>query len=115
MPVPAASLTPGALVLGRYRPIRPLGSGGAGSVWLALIREDETLTAVGDIPGTLAYISPERLGGEKAGPAADVWSVGVMLWEGLAGTHPFWGGTLLETAKLIESGAPPLRTQRPDL
>ena len=35
MPVPAAALSPGTLVLGRYRPLRPLGSGGAGSVWLA--------------------------------------------------------------------------------
>src|SRR5437867_1157030 len=39
MPLPAAALSPGTLVLGRYRPLRPLGSGGAGSVWLA---RDET-------------------------------------------------------------------------
>src|SRR4051812_31024851 len=31
---------------------------------LALMREEETLTAAGDVPGTLAYISPERLGGK---------------------------------------------------
>jgi hypothetical protein len=70
---------------------------------------------VGDIPGTLAYISPERLRGEPAGPAADVWAVGVLLWEALAGFHPFWIGTLVETAKAIEKGAPSLREQRPDL
>lgn len=82
---------------------------------LALMREEETLTAAGDIPGTLAYISPERLRGETATPATDVWSVGVLLWEALAGEHPFWGGTLLETARAIEGGAPSLRTKRPDL
>ena len=82
---------------------------------LALMREEETLTAVGDIPGTLAYISPERLRGDTAGPAADVWSVGVLLWEALAGRHPFWGGTLLDTADSIRAGAPSLATQRPDL
>ena len=82
---------------------------------LALMREEEGLTAAGDIPGTLAYISPERLRGEPAGPAADVWAVGVLLWEALAGVHPFWGGTLLDTAKSIERGAPTLREQRPDL
>ena len=82
---------------------------------LALIEEAETLTAVGDVPGTLAYISPERLAGEQAGPAADVWAVGVMLWEALAGCHPFWTASLLETAKRIEEGAPSLarRAARP--
>ncbi len=82
---------------------------------LALMHEEESLTAHGDIPGTLAYISPERLRGEAAGPAADVWSLGVFLWEALAGFHPFWGGTLMDTAKAISKGAPSLREQRPDL
>jgi hypothetical protein len=82
---------------------------------LAVMHEDEALTAVGDIPGTLAYISPERLRGEPARPAADVWAVGVLLWEALAGRHPFWGGSLLDTARRIEEGAPSLATARPDL
>ena len=82
---------------------------------LAQLAEAETLTAVGDVPGTLAYISPERLANEPAGPAADVWAVGVLLWEALAGWHPFWAGSLLDTARKISAGAPPLRTQRPDL
>ncbi|MER3409824.1 MAG: hypothetical protein C4306_06940, partial [Thermoleophilia bacterium] len=82
---------------------------------LALIREEETLTATGDVPGTLAYISPERLRGRPAGPAADVWAVGVILWEALAGRHPFWNGTLLDTARRIQRGAPSLRDARPDL
>jgi protein kinase-like protein len=82
---------------------------------LALMHEEQSLTAHGDIPGTLAYISPERLRGEAAGPAADVWAVGVLLWESLAGFHPFWGGTLIDTAKSIGKGAPSLREQRPDL
>ena len=82
---------------------------------LAVMHEHETLTAVGDIPGTLAYISPERLRGEAARPAADVWAVGVLLWEALAGRHPFWSGSLLDTARQIEEGAPSLATVRPDL
>ena len=41
---------------------------------LARMDEAETLTAVGDIPGTLAYISPERLKGASGAPAADVWA-----------------------------------------
>jgi hypothetical protein len=82
---------------------------------LAAFAEAETLTAAGDVPGTLAYISPERLAGEQGTAAGDVWAVGVMLWEALAGRHPFWRPSLMETGKAIERGAPPLRTVRPDL
>jgi hypothetical protein len=82
---------------------------------LARMDTADTLTAVGDVPGTLAYIAPERLAGEPASPASDVWSVGVVLWEALAGEHPFWRASLVESARAIEEGAPPLRTLRPDL
>ena len=82
---------------------------------LALIQDEQTLTARGDVPGTLAYISPERLAGEPARPAADVWAVGVILWEALAGRHPFWDGSPLQMQKAILAGAPPLEEIRPDL
>jgi protein kinase-like protein len=83
---------------------------------LAQLAEEESLTATGDVPGTLAYVPPERLvHGESGGPPADIWAVGVLLWESLAGWHPFWNGSLLETAKRIESGATPLAQVRPDL
>ena len=82
---------------------------------LALITEEETLTAAGDVPGTLAYISPERLTGKPAGPATDIWSVGVLLWEALAGRHPFGSGPFLEIARRIGRGAPSLATVRSDL
>jgi hypothetical protein len=72
----------------------------------------DTLTAVGDVPGTLAYISPERLAGEEATPASDVWSVGVLLWEILAERHPFWGMPLQEVARAIQTGAPPIASER---
>lgn len=75
----------------------------------------DTLTAAGDVPGTLAYISPERLTGAEATPESDVWAVGVVLWESLAGRHPFWGLPLQEVARAIEAGAPPLATERSDL
>ena len=82
---------------------------------LARFADGETLTAAGDVPGTLAYIAPERLHGEPAGAAGDVWSVGVLLYEALAGRHPFWRSSLAETADAIAQGPPPLRTERPDL
>jgi hypothetical protein len=82
---------------------------------LAQFDDADTLTAVGDVPGTLAYISPERLDGADATPRSDVWAVGVMLWEALAGSHPFWGVPLPEVASAIAAGAPPLSTRRGDL
>ncbi|HZQ82850.1 MAG TPA: serine/threonine-protein kinase [Gaiellaceae bacterium] len=82
---------------------------------LAQMAEFDTLTALGDVPGTLAYISPERLQGLPATQAADVWAVGVVLWEALAGEHPFWGGDLSETSRSIQRGARPLEELRPDL
>jgi hypothetical protein len=82
---------------------------------LAQLADAETLTATGDVPGTLAYIAPERLAGEPAGPAADVWAVGVLLWEALAGRHPFWRASPLETGQQIKSGARSLAEVRSDL
>src|SRR5205814_7932499 len=55
------------------------------------------------------------LRGQESGAPADVWAVGVLLWEALAGWHPFWKGSLLDTARNIESGAVSLATARPDL
>jgi hypothetical protein len=71
----------------------------------------DTLTAVGDVPGTLAYIAPERLDGGDATPQSDVWSVGVLLWEILADRHPFWGVPIQEVAQSIQRGAPPLASE----
>ncbi len=82
---------------------------------LARLAHAETLTAVGDVPGTLAYIAPERLHGAEAAPAGDVWSAALLLYEALAGRHPFWRTTLPETADAIMQGAPPLAQLRPDL
>jgi hypothetical protein len=82
---------------------------------LAHLEEAETLTAVGDVPGTLTYVSPERLAGRPTTAAADVWATGVVLWEALAGWHPFSSSSPIETARRIRDGAQPLATLRPDL
>jgi len=82
---------------------------------LAQLEGADTLTAAGDVPGTLAYIAPERLSGAEATGAADVWAVGVILWEALAGYQPFFTASPIETARLIGAGAPPLASVRPDL
>lgn len=51
------------------------------------------LTQSGQVVGTLAYMAPEYLRTGTAGPASDLFSVGVILHEGLAGRKPFRGGT----------------------
>src|SRR3954466_15420343 len=98
-----------------HRDVKPsnvlLADGGAVSVrlldfGLARLPQAETLTAGGDVPGTLRSIARELLAGPSATPAADVWAVGVLLWEALAGRHPFWQSSLLATARAIELGAP---------
>ncbi len=107
-----------------HRDVKPsnvlLGEGDAIDVrlldfGLAQMDEFDTLTAIGDVPGTLTYVSPERLAGEVATPGADVWAVGVMLWESLAGRHPFRASNAAGTSRRIKAGAPPLESVRPDL
>ncbi|GLH74429.1 hypothetical protein GETHLI_29310 [Geothrix limicola] len=51
------------------------------------------LTQTGQVVGTLAYMAPEYLRTGHAEPASDLFSVGVMLHEGLSGEKPFRGGT----------------------
>ena len=82
---------------------------------LAQMDEFDTLTQVGDIPGTLTYVSPERLAGQTATPAADIWAVGVVPWEALAGRHHFRSSNAAGTTRRIRAGAPPLDEVRPDL
>ena len=49
------------------------------------------VTGTGELLGTPAYLAPERLVGQVATPASDLYSLGVLAWECLAGTPPFTG------------------------
>jgi serine/threonine protein kinase len=58
----------------------------------------ETGLTTGDLLGTAAYLAPERALGRPATPAADLYSLGVVLYELLAGRRPFQGGSDVELA-----------------
>jgi serine/threonine-protein kinase len=71
--------------------------------------EDGTaVTAVGTIVGTFGYLGPERLRGEEASAASDVYALGALAWEMLAGRPPFSASTPVGLAKEIAAGPPAL-------
>ncbi|WP_447008021.1 protein kinase domain-containing protein [Saccharothrix isguenensis] len=73
---------------------------------IALIDGDSVLTATGQLPGVPEYISPERIRGEEALPAADLWSVGIMLYGMVVGRTPFSRGDVQATLGAVLSWEP---------
>ncbi|MHB1536083.1 MAG: serine/threonine-protein kinase [Acidimicrobiales bacterium] len=74
------------------------------------------LTSTGLILGTPAYVSPEQLEGQPATTRSDLYALGVVLWEGLAGFKPFRGDTAIDVAMAVRAGAAPdISAVRPDV
>ncbi|HTG16810.1 MAG TPA: protein kinase, partial [Blastocatellia bacterium] len=73
-------------------------------------------TAAGIIMGTVTYMSPEQLRGQKVDARADIFSLGVVLYEVIAGTSPFAGNTQADRIAAILGRDPaPLAEYQPEV
>ena len=73
---------------------------------IAKASEQSDITRVGSVLGTAAYLAPEQARGEPAGPPADLYSLGVVAYQLLAGRLPYESPSLTELARLQDSGPP---------
>ncbi|MFE5819741.1 serine/threonine-protein kinase [Streptomyces sp. NPDC056479] len=74
---------------------------------IAHIQGEESLTVSGEFIGSLEFIAPERMSGRGAGPASDLWSLGVLLYAAVEGWSPFRRTTLESTLAAILAADPP--------
>jgi eukaryotic-like serine/threonine-protein kinase len=83
---------------------------------IAKAAEQTRITQVGAVLGTAAYLSPEQARGDEAGPASDIYSLGVCTYQFLTGRLPHEYSSLTELAlKQQEESVEPLATYRPEV
>jgi serine/threonine protein kinase len=74
---------------------------------IAKATEHSDMTKVGSVLGTAAYLSPEQARGESAGPASDLYALGVVSYQLLAGRLPYEAASLTDLARQQDTVAPP--------
>ena len=72
----------------------------------ATTRSQDSLTQPGTLVGTLAYMAPELLRGQPADARSDIWALGVVLFEMVAGVRPFQGKTGFELSSAVLNQSP---------
>jgi tetratricopeptide (TPR) repeat protein len=74
---------------------------------VARLMDQTRMTQDGVMVGTISYAAPEQVCGEEVGPGADLWSLGVVLYEAIAGCLPFRASSVPALFLTILEGAPP--------
>jgi serine/threonine-protein kinase len=102
---------PGNLLIAEEMGITKLADFG-----IAKAAELTRITQVGSVLGTAAYLSPEQARGDEAGPASDIYSLGVCAYQFLTGRLPHEYGSLTELAlKQQEESVAPIAEYRSDV
>ena len=74
------------------------------------------ISGLGQVIGTVPYMSPEQIRGERVDTRTDLFSIGVMLYELVAGRRPFTGSTVADLgSSILRDTPPPLQDVRDDL
>jgi serine/threonine-protein kinase len=87
--------------------ITPDGSVKITDFGIARLADQVPLTATGQVMGTVQYLAPEQAGGKPASPATDIYSLGIVAYEALAGKRPFRGDSQVAIAMAQIKEAPP--------
>jgi serine/threonine protein kinase len=75
-----------------------------------------TATETGLVMGTAAYMSPEQARGQHADARSDIFSLGLIFYEMIAGKHPFWRATPIDTmSAILRDDPPPLSSIAPQV
>jgi serine/threonine-protein kinase len=74
---------------------------------IARATDQSSITQVGSVLGTAAYLAPEQARGEPAGPRADLYSLGVVAYQLLSGRLPYEANSLSELALKQQRDSPP--------